>query len=112
MTSSITPERMDLGEFSPITQRIASSRLDLPQPLGPTTPVSPGSICKVEGSTKLLKPLSLSFEISIPVPAPRCQLYLAPARCSIGSSPAQVLASTSRPFSLKVGVPVMSNSLP
>ena len=33
--------RMDLGEFSPITQRIASKRLDLPQPLGPTTPVSP-----------------------------------------------------------------------
>ena len=33
-----------LAEFAPITQRSASSRFDLPQPFGPTTPVSPGSI--------------------------------------------------------------------
>ena len=32
------------GEASPITQRNASTRLDLPQPFGPTMPVSPGSI--------------------------------------------------------------------
>ena len=32
---------MLLCEVSPITQRSASSRFDLPQPLGPTTPVSP-----------------------------------------------------------------------
>ncbi len=64
ITSSIPPERMDLGEFSPITQRIASSRLLLPQPLGPTTPVSPGSIRSSLGSTKLLKPLSLSLRNS------------------------------------------------
>ena len=30
-----------------MTQRTASTRLDLPQPFGPTTPVSPGSISKV-----------------------------------------------------------------
>ena len=107
MTSSIPPERIDLGEFSPITQRIASSRLDLPQPLGPTTPVSPGSICKVAGSTKLLKPLNRSFEMRIVVLSPRRRTYLAPARWRMGSSAAQVLASTSRPFSLKVGVPEM-----
>src|SRR4029453_1367892 len=60
MTSSIPPPRRDLGDPSPITHRIASSRLDLPQPLGPTTPVSPGSILSSAGSTKLLKPLSFS----------------------------------------------------
>ena len=33
--------RSDLCEVSPITQRSASTRLDLPQPFGPTTPVRP-----------------------------------------------------------------------
>ena len=60
MTSSIPPPRSDLGLASPMTQRIASRRLDLPQPLGPTIPVSPGSIRSSAGSTKLLKPLSFS----------------------------------------------------
>src|SRR5438067_1020188 len=53
------PPRNDLGLDSPMTQRIASRRFDLPQPLGPTTPVSPASIRSSAGSTKLLKPLSL-----------------------------------------------------
>src|SRR3546814_7003691 len=44
ITSSMPPPRIDLGLDSPMTQRIASSRFDLPQPLGPTTPVSPGSM--------------------------------------------------------------------
>ena len=35
MTSSMPAPRIDLGEDSPITQRIASSTLDLPQPFGP-----------------------------------------------------------------------------
>ena len=56
MTSSIPVARMFLWEFSPMTQRRASTRLDLPQPFGPTTPVSPGSIRKSVGSTKVLKP--------------------------------------------------------
>jgi hypothetical protein len=60
MTSSMPPLRRLLAELSPITQRSASSRLDLPQPLGPTTPVSPGSMRSSAGSTKLLKPVSLS----------------------------------------------------
>ncbi len=47
---------MLLWEFSPITQRRASTRFDLPQPFGPTIPVSPGSIRKSVGSTKVLKP--------------------------------------------------------
>ena len=53
--------RMDLYEDSPMTQRSASTRFDLPQPLGPTTPVSPGSIRKSVGSTKDLKPSSRSL---------------------------------------------------
>src|SRR4051812_36115130 len=59
ITSSMPEPRMEVGRFSPITQRSASSRFDLPQPLGPTTPVSPGSIMSSVGSTKDLKPLSL-----------------------------------------------------
>src|SRR3984893_2321938 len=48
--------RSDLCEVSPIAQRSASTRLDLPQPFGPTTPVRPGSIMKSVGSTNDLKP--------------------------------------------------------
>src|SRR3546814_20318392 len=36
--------RIDRALFSPIAQRSASSRFDLPQPLGPTIPVSPRSM--------------------------------------------------------------------
>src|SRR5215468_7432811 len=57
ITSSIDAARMDLCEDSPITQRSASTRFDLPQPFGPTTPVNPGSIRKSVGSTKDLKPI-------------------------------------------------------
>src|SRR4051794_31891226 len=68
ITSSMPPPRSDLGLDSPIAQRIASSRLDLPQPLGPTTPVSPRSILSSAGSTKLLNPESFSRLICIEVP--------------------------------------------
>src|SRR5882724_5797395 len=60
ITSSMPPARMALAELAPITQRKASSRLDLPQPFGPTTPVTPGSIRNSVGSTKDLKPESRS----------------------------------------------------
>src|SRR3954466_5372861 len=56
MTASMSAARSDLCEVSPIAQRNASTRLDLPQPFGPTTPVSPGSIMKSVGSTKDLNP--------------------------------------------------------
>src|ERR1700760_86856 len=56
ITSSMPPARMALAELAPITQRRASSRLDLPQPFGPTIPVTPGSIRNSVGSTKDLKP--------------------------------------------------------
>src|SRR5271165_6415012 len=44
------------AEFSPIAQRSASTTLDLPQPFGPTMPVSPGKMSKETGSAKLLNP--------------------------------------------------------
>jgi hypothetical protein len=63
ITSSMPAPRIDLALLSPITQRMASNRLDLPQPFGPTMPVSPLSIRSSAGSTKLLKPTSFSFFI-------------------------------------------------
>ena len=42
ITSSMALPRMALAELAPMTQRMASRRLDLPHPLGPTTPVRPG----------------------------------------------------------------------
>src|SRR5258708_14939121 len=56
ITASMSAARSDLYEVSPIAQRSASTRFDLPQPLGPTTPVRPGSMTKSVGSTKDLKP--------------------------------------------------------
>ena len=56
ITASMSAARKDLCEVSPIAQRSASTRLDLPQPFGPTTPVRPGSIMKSVGSTNDLKP--------------------------------------------------------
>src|SRR5450432_2690311 len=60
ITSSMPPARMGLAELAPITQRSASSRFDLPQPFGPTTPVTPGSIRNSVVSTKDLKPVRRS----------------------------------------------------
>ncbi len=57
ITSSMPEPRMFLNELSPITQRRASTRFDLPQPFGPTTPVSPGSILNSAESQKLLNPV-------------------------------------------------------
>src|SRR5574344_1525456 len=58
MTSCILPPRRALALCSPSTQRMESAMLDLPQPLGPTMAVTPGSKRSVEGSAKDLKPCS------------------------------------------------------
>src|SRR5688500_11725286 len=56
-----SPRNADARD-SPRTQRTASMTLDLPHPLGPTTPTrSPGRGISV-GSTKDLKPASLMWE--------------------------------------------------
>src|SRR5690606_17076507 len=59
ITSVSESPRRRLAALSPITQRIASMMLDLPQPFGPTTPVMLVGRCSVVGSTKDLKPESL-----------------------------------------------------
>ena len=41
ITSSMERPRSLSGDCSPSTQRTASATFDLPQPLGPTTPVTP-----------------------------------------------------------------------
>ena len=59
--SSISTPRMRLAEFSPMTQRRASTRFDLPHPFGPTIPVTPGSTGTSIGSTKDLNPAIWNF---------------------------------------------------
>ena len=57
MTSSILLPRKLLADCSPKTQRMASERLDLPDPLGPTTAVIPRSNSMTVLSAKDLKPV-------------------------------------------------------
>src|SRR3954452_19787936 len=59
MTSSILPPRRLLAPCSPMTQARASTTLDLPEPLGPTTAVIPGSKRRVVAEAKDLKPFSV-----------------------------------------------------
>src|SRR5512133_2687199 len=56
MTSSILPPRSVFAPCSPSTQAIASTTLDLPDPLGPTMQVIPGSSCRVVDDAKDLNP--------------------------------------------------------
>src|SRR5579872_2704033 len=75
-TSSILPPRRLLAPCSPITQDRASTTLDLPEPLGPTTQVIPGSRRSVVAEAKDLKPRSVRdfryTRLSSPGTAPRC----------------------------------------
>src|SRR5688500_6873070 len=59
MTSSILPPRRALAPCSPSTHDMASTTLDLPEPLGPTTQVMPGSKRSVVADAKDLKPFSV-----------------------------------------------------
>src|SRR5262249_33528225 len=59
MTSSILPPRSALAPCSPSTHAIASTTLDLPEPLGPTTHVIPGSSRSVVADAKDLKPFTV-----------------------------------------------------
>ncbi len=60
MTSSIFWLRTADGACAPSTQAMASTTFDLPEPLGPTTTVTPGSRSIVVASANDLKPLSVS----------------------------------------------------
>src|SRR6266436_6433317 len=55
-TSSILPPRSGLTPCSPITQENASTTLDLPEPLGPTMHVIPGSNLRVVVDANDLNP--------------------------------------------------------
>ncbi len=61
MTSSIFWERTADGAWAPSTQAMASTTLDLPEPLGPTTTVTPGSSPRSAVSANDLKPLMVRF---------------------------------------------------
>ena len=59
MTSSILPPRSVRGPCAPSTQATASTRFDFPEPLGPTTTVTPGSNSRTVLSANDLKPRSV-----------------------------------------------------
>src|SRR5690606_7302987 len=59
ITSCMDSPRSSEALDSPRTQRTASMMLDLPQPLGPTTPTSWPGTSNAGGSTNDLKPASL-----------------------------------------------------
>src|SRR6478752_10357542 len=61
MTSSIFPPRRVLAPCSPMTQASASTTLDLPDPLGPTTAVTPGSNSKVVAEANDLNPRTVKL---------------------------------------------------
>ena len=60
MKSSIFPPRSVRGPWAPSTQATASTRFDFPDPLGPTTTVTPGSNSSTVLSAKDLKPRSVN----------------------------------------------------
>ena len=62
ITSVMSLPRKCFADISPITQRTASMILDLPQPLGPTTPIRLDGNCTVVGSTKDLNPANFSLD--------------------------------------------------
>ena len=61
ITSSIPDPLILFGELSPMHHLNASTTFDLPQPFGPTIPVSPSSIRKVVLSKNDLKPVKSNF---------------------------------------------------
>ena len=60
ITSSIFWLRTAEGAWAPSTQPMASTTFDLPEPLGPTTTVTPGCISRTVDSAKDLNPLRVS----------------------------------------------------
>ena len=56
MTSSIFPPRNERGPWAPSTHATASTKLDLPDPFGPTTTMTPGSNSRTVLSANDLKP--------------------------------------------------------
>src|SRR5690606_17250647 len=108
MTSSILPPRRLLAPCSPMTQARASTTLDLPEPLGPTMQVIPGSSRSVVADAKDLNPLSVRL-----LTYTRCNSLdggrVLPVRASL------YRRAASRPGTLDPGsraAQLMQNSLP
>src|SRR4029079_11736042 len=59
MQAAILPPRSAFAPCSPSTQAMASTTLDLPEPLGPTTQVMPGSSRSVVVDAKDLHPFAV-----------------------------------------------------
>jgi hypothetical protein len=110
-----------------VAQRSASSRFDLPQPFGPTTPVSPGSIGISVGSTKDLKPKRrrrVIFTCVLPydlreATRPSTLKHQRRKGQVADGGPSRVLNSSKvmlpcalRPLAKKVGVPITPNFRP
>ena len=74
MTSSILALRSCRGPWAPSTHVTASTTLDLPDPFGPTTTVTPGSNSRVVESAKDLKPFIVSERRNTAAPYP-CSGY-------------------------------------
>jgi len=72
MTSSIFLPRSSDTRCSPMTQRMASTMLLLPQPLGPTMPLMPAEKSMTVRSRKDLKPMISSRLSFMPYPC-SCQ---------------------------------------
>src|ERR1700683_4682937 len=70
MRSSTLLPRSRVGACSPRTQRIASTTLDFPHPLGPTTAVIPAEKPTLVGSRNDLKPTKSRLLSRIPSPPP------------------------------------------
>src|SRR4029450_7177156 len=68
MTSSIFWDRTELGACAPSAQPTASTTLDLPDPLGPTTTVTPGSRSSTVVSANDLKPFRVNVLRCTPTP--------------------------------------------
>src|ERR1700733_12577888 len=82
MTSSIFPPRRLFAPCSPMTQERASTTLDLPDPLGPTTQVMPVSRRSVVAEANDLKPRRVrDFRYTRPL-LPRNRLAMRPPRTS------------------------------
>src|SRR6478609_5369767 len=74
MTSSMEPPRSDLAPCSPMTHASASTTLDLPDPLGPTMHVMPGSRRRCVADAKDLKPFIVRLLTYTGAGSPRVML--------------------------------------
>ena len=73
ITSSIARPRRCLADCSPMTQRMASTMFDLPQPLGPTIDVIGSGNEMVVLSTNDLKP-QISMRLIFKCPSWSCRM--------------------------------------